>query len=529
MKKLFFTIAGLFFILNTILNAQDVLKYTGKQQTNINFHDGQLPHAIGVHNIQVMRANRDKPSLADGYGWTYNHNQNIAYWNGKFYVHYLSTPYAEHHQPGQTMLVTSKDGYNWDFPVVVFPQYELPLGYSKPGSTDAAYPGMHSIMHQRMGFHVSKKNRLLTFGYYGISFGSRDNPNKGDGIGRVVREIYPDGSFGDIFFIRYNKGFSEKNTKYPFYTRSKDKGFIEACNEVLANKLIIQQWREEADRDDPLVSFHETSDFGAVGVNRAFNFYHLPDGRVVGLWKHAMYSISSDEGATWSEVKSAENVVDGGAKFWGQKTSDGRYAISYTPDAGKRFPLAVMTSDDGLDYNKLLSVQGEVSPLRYIGAYKDYGPQYVRGIIEGNGTPPDGKMWLVYSMNKEDIWVASVSVPVISTENQDVSDVFNEMKPGEELNRWNTYSPVWAPVRIEKDGDNIRNLVLRDKDRYDFSKAERVFKTGKNTKIDFNIKPMQDNGLLYVEIHDRKGEAAITMLFDEDGKFKVSNKQGTVN
>ena len=84
-----------------LLNGQDVVRYIGKQQSNINYHDGQLPHAMGVHNIQVMRANRQHPGLSDGYGWTYNHNQNIAYWNGKFYVHYLSTPVAEHYQPGQ--------------------------------------------------------------------------------------------------------------------------------------------------------------------------------------------------------------------------------------------------------------------------------------------------------------------------------------------------------------------------------------------------------------------------------------------
>jgi hypothetical protein len=131
-------------------------------------------------------------------------------------------------------------------------------------------------------------------------------------------------------------------------------------------------------------------------------------------------------------------------------------------------------------------------------------------------------------MNKEDIWISSVSVPVSSTESQDINDVFNNMNSGEELNRWNIYSPRWAPVRIEKDEEKSKNLVLRDKDLYDFAKAERVFMTGKNIKVSFNIKPMQDNGLLYVEINDRKGEAAITLLFDEKGNFKVSSKQGVV-
>jgi hypothetical protein len=57
-------------------------------------------------------------------------------------------------------------------------------------------------MHQRMGFYVSKKNRLLALAYYGIALDAKDDPNDGKGIGRVVREIYKDGSFGRfILFV----------------------------------------------------------------------------------------------------------------------------------------------------------------------------------------------------------------------------------------------------------------------------------------------------------------------------------------
>ena len=41
--------------------------------------------------------------------------------------------------------------------------------------------------------------------------------------------------------------------------------------------------------------------------------------------------------------------------------------------------------------------------MRYGGNYKSRGPQYVRGIQEGNGIPKDSDMWVSYSMNKEDI------------------------------------------------------------------------------------------------------------------------------
>lgn len=50
--------------------------------------------------------------------------------------------------------------------------------------------------------------------------------------------------------------------------------------------------------------------------------------------------------------------------------------------------------------------------MRYGGNYKSHGPQYVRGIQEGNGIPEDGDLWLSYSVNKEDMWVSRIQVPV---------------------------------------------------------------------------------------------------------------------
>ncbi len=512
----------LFAAISFNLAGQDVLRYKGTQQSNTNFPDGQLIHAIGVHNIQVMRANRQHPEMAEGYGWTYNHGPNLAYWKGKFYLNYLSTPHSEHIQPGQTLIATSDDGYKWSQPLVVFPPYKIPVGIVKRGTSFTSYPGMHSVMHQRMGFFISKKNRLFTLGYYAISFGPRDSPNDGNGIGRVICEVNADGTFGDICFIRYNEGFSEQNTNYPFYTKSKDKGFVEACNELLSNRLMVQQWREEADRDDQILSLHDNR-------TKAFCSYHLPDNRVVGLWKKALYSISSDEGKTWGKVQSAENVINGGGKFWGQKTSDSRYAIVYNPDDIERWPLAIMTSKDGLDYDSLLSVHGEISPCRYRGTYKDYGPQYIRGITEGNGIPPDGKMWVTYSLNKEDIWVSSISVPIKSSGDAEINDVFNSIADGMELSEWNTYSPLWAPVKIEKNEKGEKAMVLRDKDRYDCAKAERIFKPGIKVNVNLALTPAQTDGVLCIELQNMKGEIAAAIIFDNQGNIKVTNRQAYVN
>lgn len=506
-----FTALSFVLILSTV-QAQDTVRYTGSTLVNVDYHHGQLPLAMGVHNIQIFRANREHPDQSDDFGWTYNHAPMMAYWNNTFFVEYLSDPVGEHVPPGQTLLLTSKDGYNWSKkPTVIFPQYKLPDGTTKEGRTEVA-KNTYAVNHQRMGFYVSKKNRLMALAYYGIVLGEHDDPNDGNGIGRAIREIYKDGSFGPLYFLRYNHAWNAKNTSYPFYTASKDKGFVEACNEILANPLMTQQWVEEADRNDPLIPLKK--DY------KAFSFYHLNDGRVVGLWKNALTAISNDNGKTWPEnAVRAPKFVNSNAKIWGQRTSDGKYATVYNPSEF-RWPLAISVSNNGLDYHNLLLVNGEISPMRYGGAYKSYGPQYVRGIIEGNGTPPDGNLWVTYSMNKEDIWVSSIPVPVTDKATEHVNEIFNQMPDGKELKSWNIYSALWAPVKIERIADGSKALVLSDWDRYEYAKAERLVPASKRLVAEFTVTPQQnDKGLLDIEFQDAKGSAGVRLSFDSTGNF----------
>lgn len=491
--------------------AQDTARYTGNVRVNVDYHHGQLSPAMGVHNIQVMRANREHPEKADGFGWTYNHAPMLAYHNNTFYLEYLSDKVSEHEPPGQTFLVTSKDGYNWSKPVVLFPQYKVPDGTRKEGHPGVAH-NLYAVMHQRMGFYTSKQGRLLSLAYYGFCLDADDDPNDGKGIGRVVREILPGGRFGPIYFIRYNAAWKAGNTAYPFYTSSQDKEFIAACNELLANPLMMQQWVEEADRNDPLIPLKKQY--------KAFSFYHLPDKRVVGLWKNALTAISSDEGHTWPEnAVRAPGFVNANAKIWGQRTSDGRYATVYNPSEF-RWPLGISVSNNGLDYTNLLLVHGEISPLRYRGHFKDYGPQYVRGILEGNGTPPDGNLWVTYSMSKEDIWVSMIPVPVKDRATAPVNDVFAQSDTV--LRNWNIYSPLWAPVKIAPMPGGNRVLVLQDGDRYDYAKAERLFPAAEQVTVECSVIPAQaGKGVLQMELQDAKGSPGVRLIFDTDSTLRA--------
>lgn len=520
-------------------DANEYLGYRGQVKANIDYHHGQLTPVVGVQSYQVMRANREHPECVEDTGWTYNHAPMLAYWNGQFFLEYLSNPVGEHCPPGQTLMTTSKDGRNWTKPQVIFPPYILPNGTIKKGYTTPLPDGTYSVMHQRMGFYTAPNGRFLVIAYYGISV-NKDNPNDGNGIGRVVREVYQDGSLGQIYFVRYNQsaGWNESNTRYPYYKQSDDLGFIAACDALLADKLMVQQWAEECDRGDELLSIH--------GDYRAFCYYHLSDGRTVGLWKWSKAVIGNHDGTEWSTVFDVLSLIMAGAKIWGQRTADGKYALLYNPvtDNNHRWPLAIVTSEDGLNFDHLQLAAGDIPPRRYLGQYKDAGINYIRGIEEGNGNPPDGNLWVTYSMNKEDIWVTRIAVPVKLQETEFLKDDFNHVDTFGYLRDWNIYSPLWAPVSLEDSpcyledfsspledspssledfpSSQDKSLVLRDRDPYDYAKAERMLPPGTKVTINTRVSAGQaHHGCLYIELQDAQGAATARVMFDADGWIKV--------
>ncbi len=248
----------------------------------------------------------------------------------------------------------------------------------------------------------------------------------------------------------------------------------------------------------------------------------MNDGRVVGLWKYALTSISKDQGKTWAYSPTrAPGFVNANAKIWGQKTSDGKFATVYNPSEF-RWPLAISVSENGLDYQNLLLVNGEISSLRYGGAYKSYGPQYVRGIQEPDGNPPGGNLWVTYSMNKEDIWVSEIPVPVAQKVTANVQDNFATMPEKTALQFYNIYSPLWASVSLAKINDSTKGVLLKDSDPFDYAKLERVIPTSNKAQFEFSIVPQQDQfGLLEMEFLDAKGNPCIRVFLDSTGSVNV--------
>ncbi|HHX02532.1 MAG TPA: six-hairpin glycosidase [Firmicutes bacterium] len=492
--------------------AADPIRYIGSEKADIRFYDGALKHAVGAKHYQVVRANREFPETQEDYGWTYNHAPMLCWWNGHFWIEYLSNPVSEHEPPSHTLLTWSRDGEEWVKPVVIFPQFVLPEGVYQGPKQELLRPGDTAIMHQRMGFYITKDDRLFVLGFYGVSPEVHTSPNNGYGIARVVREVYHDFTFSPVYVLRYNRfsGFEPEHVPFLFYQESDDPGFITACEELLSNKLVIWQWWEEQRFDTEL--FPQPS-------RQALCYYTLPDRRVVGFYKHALVNFSEDGGQTWSDFVKCYSIETSTGKIWGERTSDGRYALIYNPstDSMHRWPLAVATSDDGINFDNLLALTIHVPPMRYVGWAKNLGPQYVRGICEGYPKPDDGHLWITYSMNKEDIWVAKVPVPITGAESEPIDEDFSDT----ELPRWNIYAPRWC--RIYACPAN-KWLVITDSDPYDQAIAERVFM--ESTAVTVKTRIIADSfGLtgLYIDLTDDSGSVPVRLVFKHDQHLYIKS------
>jgi hypothetical protein len=478
---------------------------SGSESLDLAYQDGRLLPVVDAENYQVFRSNREHADLyAGGLKNTYIHAPMLCYWKDKYWLEFLAAPVNEHDPDTVTLMTSSVDGKNWETPKILFDAFK-PQG------------GKHlTICHQRMGFYVSKNDRLLILAFYG----RYPSPNEGDGVGRAVREVYEDGSVGPLYFIRYNRhaGWNETNTPHPFYKTSPDKGFVAICDELMANKLMVQQWWEEDRSED---GFYLMS--GEEFKCKAFNWYTRTDGTVVGLFKAGYAASSSDGAKTWSEIKKLPSLIVGHAKMWGQQTEDGRYALAYNPHFEWRYPLVVITGDDGRLFGNMTCVHGELPPRRYDGDAKDVGPQYVRGISPGNGKPPGQDLWLTYSMNKEDIWVSRVPLPIRHKFDRPVNDNFDRMKVGGAVTDWNIYSLKWAPVEVaEFPSAANKSLKLSDREPYDYARAVRVFPEAPKVSVKFDVLAKQtQNGSLEIDLVGRKGTCPVSVMLTNDSRIKV--------
>jgi hypothetical protein len=450
--------------------------------------DGGLPPAVGVESYQVFRASTDAPDLTDGRGWTYHHHVDMACWRGRLYVGWNSCERDEDVWPSRELYSTSIDGRTWTPPQELFPQ-----GVSTP---------------LRMYFFHTKGpapsgGRMLAIAGMRTDTADTSEDRKGP---LVVREIFSHHALGDVFALQ------GRHDTLPSFEQSGDGGFVAACRQLLADRIFLEQQDRGKLLGDRRMKWHDAAAWPAGSVpgdsdkwvaGKAYSLFRRADGVWVGVSKMGWTTISHDGGETWSQPAVPPTLVTGKAKVWSQQTRDGRFVLVYNPSRRNRFPLTIVTGDDGVHFRDMRIVQGELPVQRYAGLHRSIGPQYVRGIShwaddgsrhdEGLG---DRSLWLVYSMSKEDIWVSRVPLAA---------------RPP----AWNVYSPKWAPVTIA--GDEVR---FEDRDPYDYALATRVFDERRNATITFDVLAEQPDAPLHVEVIGPPSPIRVAVTPDVVGEWK---------
>jgi hypothetical protein len=473
-------------------NDAEPLRITGPEQSLVDpaKPGGGLPPVPGVDSFEVLRACRARPDLSEGKGYTYNHHVDLAVWKGRLLLAWDSCEISEDTWPSRELYETSSDGVTWSTtPVELFPQ-----GVSTP---------------LRLYFFHAPNGRMLAIAGLRLNHDNTSEDRKGP---LVVRQIMDDGTLAsDIYTLRAPSADMQPQTPPPpMFTTSSDAGFVEACRQLVANHpfLQTQDYGLLLDPTDRMKWNDPTSKFGH-DFGKAMSFFHRKDGALVGCAKRGYVTISHDDGLTWSEPVVPPSLITGNGKVWGQRTPDGRYALVYNPDRRVRVPLVAVTSDDGITFSNMRDVHDQLPPMRYPGTNKSAGPSYTRGVSEwsNDGSRADidkNAMWLTYSVNKEDIWVTRVPVPIEPSETKAVDDDFTTGEP-HAVDRWNLYCPRWSTLTAERAGlggnDITNSLHIIDRDPVDNPAATRLFPASRQVHATIELAADQtDRGTLAIDL-----------------------------
>jgi hypothetical protein len=387
--------AALLFGCSLLRADEPVLTITGPELERVDptRDDGNLPRYPGSETFTVLRADPDHPDQSDGAGWTYHHHPDIAAWKGRLYVGWNSCPKDEDEGTSRELISTSADGKSWSRPIEMFPR-------------DISTP-------LRMYFFHAPNGRMLVIAGLRVNRERLEERNKGP---MVVREILADHSLGPVFTLRQ----AEKSVpnQPPPYQTSADAAFVQACRQLLGEKLYLEQSDYGRLLDPPdRMKWHDPASWTGHPLlerdgeyfGKAMCFFTRADGAVVAVMKRRWVTLSSDGGKTWAVPTKPPTLVTGMGKVWGQRTPSGKYILVYNPDRQIRRPLAAVTSDDGITFKDMRVIHGELPKRRYEGLHKSEGLSYVRGLnqwSDDGSRAADKAVWLVFSVNKEDIWVA---------------------------------------------------------------------------------------------------------------------------
>ena len=337
-----------------------------------------LPTVKGEHHV-LYRATGDS--------YKFCHEQNIAVYNDKLYVMWSNGIKHESHNGQRILYSHSKDGVHWSKPAVLAEDHDGPgplacisAGFHAHGDTLVAY--YTAIVENRPG--IDDKNAL--------------------------------------FYLTSKDGLTWGRPQ-----KLAQSSFLEGPRRLPNGRLLMNgQWASR----QPRLRYTDSAD-GITGwkdgkiaeVKDIFSFpepswFVRADGTIVMIfrtksgdpWIYA--SVSKDNGESWSRpVKT--NFPDATARACAGNLPDGtafiisnpsRVPSKTHPSIGRRNPLTIALSKDGVLFDRAFVVRSEQTSMRFKGTNKLDGWQYPTAVVWKD------HLYVAYSINKEDEGVTRIAL-----------------------------------------------------------------------------------------------------------------------
>ena len=320
--------------------------------------------------------------------YQYNHHAAIVHFDGRLFASWSGGRLNED-SPGQTILVaTSDDGLTWSDPVEAVP---IPEGRKRWTCGQFWVRGGELWL---LGHHCLRARYVDGECAPGVCWEDvkteafRFNGERWEPKGVIVENLYvnegprplPDGAF----LMTGENGRHEACV-----ARGGRPGFGDWDLIVVAKR-------------SPTCKMSEPTWFAAG--NGTIHLLMRDDAGSRRIW----LSESTDLGRTWSAPVPTD-FTDAQSKLVAVSLSDGRLVLVNNPAAGdvRRRLLTVAVSEDGRTFARMHTLRSETGRARLPGMHKVPGADYPHAIEH------DGRLWVIYAVNKEDIELRAIPLDAL--------------------------------------------------------------------------------------------------------------------
>lgn len=345
---------------------------------------------------------------------TYSHHPMVTYQGGALFASWSNGAVNEDN-PGQRVLgtVSTDGGGSWAGWKVYFPPQDKNPP-DEPGS-DGRVPG-----------RVLTADGYATIGgdVYAVAevwdWVQTDSDRTQKGWGRIARRVAPDGTLGPIFWLEATS--PEPKPGFPSYPNASDPKYAAIARQItayLADPRNTPPW----DYKSGWTEDYPAADGQTLG--HVTHAYVQADGTYVRMWRGnntgKLYAQAShDHGRTWDPAIRT-SLPDARSKTFVGQLPDGQvYVVGNEQPPTQRDPLSISLASDGVHFDRVGVVRYAAPPLRYTGGHKNPGFEYPSAIAT------DTDLWVVYSVNKEDVAITKVPLSSLPVTTDDLPGIILE-------------------------------------------------------------------------------------------------------